>query len=211
MLFTPLPAFCCQLSAQTLISSHLARQQDKGAIDHAVLTCRSVFSTKFYRLTSSTPDVKGVPDTVSGLLVVPDGTKKCGPASCINTAPLLPRQYSSHLRLLPERASLAACLRVWVMSPLPRLSGPRRIRRRPPLRTRAHGGIYGHRYAAGRHFLFATATTYPSEASWQATRRADTRPWPCNAKSKRTWPRVHRHGGRALVRPLQHFRGYARA
>lgn len=65
--------------AQQLVSATLLGTRTKAQLTTQFNLPLIQFGAKFYRLTYTTPDVKGVTDTVSGLLVVPDNHTKVWP------------------------------------------------------------------------------------------------------------------------------------
>lgn len=78
--FLLLPAlFAFAASAQTLVSSTLLGTRTKVQLTAQFSLPLIQFGAKFYRLTYTTPDVKGQTDTVSGLLVIPDAPQKIWP------------------------------------------------------------------------------------------------------------------------------------
>lgn len=65
--------------AQQLVSATLLGTRTKAQLTTQFNLPLIQFGARFYRLTYTTPDVKGVTDTVSGLLVVPDDNQKVWP------------------------------------------------------------------------------------------------------------------------------------
>jgi hypothetical protein len=58
--------------AQQLVSAQLLGSRTAAQLSTQFAPLTLQFGAKFYKITYTTPDVKGVRDTASGLLVLPD-------------------------------------------------------------------------------------------------------------------------------------------
>ncbi len=79
LLFAALCAAVTPASAQQLIGAQLLGSRTAAQLSTQFAPLTLTYGVKFYKVTYTTPDVKGVRDTASGLLVLPDNASRVYP------------------------------------------------------------------------------------------------------------------------------------